>query len=136
MGTGLARIGNRKEGNDITVRTTTEAPVDHEKQFAQYPVATKERHLYPEYETVGELFMDGGVEWIMIRKNIRTVKEGGQLTMARPVGTRKRDSRTVRVYVRLHPKEKQELERRAAAQGVSMREYLLTCALSGNPFNN
>ena len=56
--------------------------------------------------------------------------------MARPVGTWKRDSRTARVYVRVHPTEKQELERRAAAQGVSMSEYLLTCALSGNPFKN
>ena len=51
--------------------------------------------------------------------------------MGRPVGTKKRDSRTRRVYVRLHPNEEVELKRRAAARGVSVSEFLLTCALSG-----
>jgi hypothetical protein len=49
----------------------------------------------------------------------------------RPAGTIKRDSRTQRVYVRLHPREKQELERRAAARKMSVSEYILVMTLSG-----
>lgn len=49
----------------------------------------------------------------------------------RPQGTKKRDSRTVRVYVRVHPDEKAELERRAARRKMSVSEYLLSCSLEG-----
>lgn len=49
----------------------------------------------------------------------------------RPHGTKKRDSRTRRVYVRVHPDEEAELKRRAARRGMSVSEYLLISSLGG-----
>jgi len=49
----------------------------------------------------------------------------------RPQGTTKRDSRTLRVYVRVHPNEKRELKRRADRRKMSVSQYLLFCSLEG-----
>ena len=56
----------------MTARTTTEAPADHEKEFAQIVVPDRSAHLYlPEWSA---LCSGGGVT--TLRKPIRMVKEG------------------------------------------------------------
>lgn len=40
------------------------------KEWASMPVVVESRHLYPEWETVGEPYMDGERKMVTIRKHI------------------------------------------------------------------
>lgn len=56
---------------------------------------------------------------------------GKRSGVGRPSGSRGEDTRTAVVKFRVHPKEKAELQRRAAKRNMTVSEYMLHCSLSG-----